>query len=656
MEKPMKKVSVITGGTSGIGLETAKALAKQGCADYELSRRESGADPRVHHLRADVTDEAQCQAAVDEIVRREGRIDVLVNNAGFGISGAIEFTDTAAAQRQFDNHFGAYSALVVPAKKVVSYLGFYPLWGFFITNFLMYIAAAGSVIVFLKAESLQKLIVVLLLLINPVVFYLSWAHTEVYIFSFVTIGLVFYSNRQYRWAILFLSIAAAQNIGVLPFAMAVGIELIISYIEASKEKTETWKWSFFLKEYWYKIAAHGVFFIPAFIPLLLNLYRFNTISLVTDTARENKYLLHKALDYAFDLNLGIFPYEPVLLLLFIIMIIAGIIRRKKQAWTFLLGVGGVLYVIANQMQINCGMQFIMRYNVWIIPMLVFFVVLNWKAVFKTDRHLCLAGITEAVFTGLMLFFLLYGGGEFNNFQLAPWTKVVLDHVPALYNPSHGIFMSRVLGRELYHWPRPLFYITDEGKIRKILLYKESEPLFYSDQYILEDGQGNIIEKNSLKQLLIDEGDYSYINISGDVYLSREIGNGYTVNFADDIVEPDVAVLRGVSQSEGWGRWTDSFEVSIQTRARSEAARLKGHIEAEGVFQHPQRVVILVNESEVLVTTVNGKQSIDFEFDNPGSRGLVIKLLLPDSVKPADIGQSFDERELGIGLRLLTITE
>ena len=116
----MNRVIVITGGTSGIGLETAKALAEEGCTVYELSRRESGADPRVHHLRADVTDEAQCQAAVDEIVRREGRIDVLVNNAGFGISGAIEFTDTAEAQRQFDvNFFGMVrmNKAVIPVMR-----------------------------------------------------------------------------------------------------------------------------------------------------------------------------------------------------------------------------------------------------------------------------------------------------------------------------------------------------------------------------------------------------------------------------------------------------------------------------------------------------------------------------------------------------------
>ena len=116
----MNRVIVITGGTSGIGLEAAKALAKRGCTVYELSRRESGVDPRVHHLRADVTDEAQCQAAVDEVIKREGRIDVLVNNAGFGISGAVEFTDTKDAQRQFDvNFFGMVrmNKAVIPVMR-----------------------------------------------------------------------------------------------------------------------------------------------------------------------------------------------------------------------------------------------------------------------------------------------------------------------------------------------------------------------------------------------------------------------------------------------------------------------------------------------------------------------------------------------------------
>ena len=84
-----KKIAVLTGGTSGIGMQTALALKSAGYTVYELSRRAQGVEG-LNHLVADVTDEAAVKKAVDEIVAREGKIDVLVNNAGFGISGAVQ--------------------------------------------------------------------------------------------------------------------------------------------------------------------------------------------------------------------------------------------------------------------------------------------------------------------------------------------------------------------------------------------------------------------------------------------------------------------------------------------------------------------------------------------------------------------------------------
>lgn len=99
-----KKIAVLTGGTSGIGMQTALALKNAGYTVYELSRRAKGVEG-LNHLVADVTDEAAVKKAVDEIVAREGKIDVLVNNAGFGISGAVEFTKTEDAKRLFDTNF-----------------------------------------------------------------------------------------------------------------------------------------------------------------------------------------------------------------------------------------------------------------------------------------------------------------------------------------------------------------------------------------------------------------------------------------------------------------------------------------------------------------------------------------------------------------------
>lgn len=102
-----KKVALVTGGTSGIGAATAKALLDKGYIVYECSRRAAGTVSGATHLTCDVTDEAQAAGVVRTVVEREGRIDLLINNAGFGISGAIEFTSEEAARRQMDvNFFG----------------------------------------------------------------------------------------------------------------------------------------------------------------------------------------------------------------------------------------------------------------------------------------------------------------------------------------------------------------------------------------------------------------------------------------------------------------------------------------------------------------------------------------------------------------------
>lgn len=101
-----QKICVITGGSSGIGLCTALEMKAKGYEVFEISRRREGV-AGINHISADVTDEKRINEAVSYIIDKAGRIDVLINNAGFGISGAVEFTETADARKQFDvNFFG----------------------------------------------------------------------------------------------------------------------------------------------------------------------------------------------------------------------------------------------------------------------------------------------------------------------------------------------------------------------------------------------------------------------------------------------------------------------------------------------------------------------------------------------------------------------
>ncbi len=102
----MHNVAIVTGGTSGIGHCTARSLRERGMTVYVLSRRPF-TEKGLHHICADVSDDKQCLLAVEEILHKEEEIDLLVNCAGFGISGAIEFTELSDAKKQMNvNFFG----------------------------------------------------------------------------------------------------------------------------------------------------------------------------------------------------------------------------------------------------------------------------------------------------------------------------------------------------------------------------------------------------------------------------------------------------------------------------------------------------------------------------------------------------------------------
>ncbi len=101
----------MTGASSGLGAAAAASLAGPGSRVYAASRRgtvdQAGAAAGVVPLTMDVDDDASVAGGIDAICRREGRIDAVVNCAGYGVAGAIEDTPIAMAQAQFNtNVFG----------------------------------------------------------------------------------------------------------------------------------------------------------------------------------------------------------------------------------------------------------------------------------------------------------------------------------------------------------------------------------------------------------------------------------------------------------------------------------------------------------------------------------------------------------------------
>lgn len=119
-----KKVALITGASSGIGKDTAVELKKKGFIVYGAARRidkmEELKSFGINIIALDVTKEESMVQCVNEIIKKEGKIDVLVNNAGYGSYSAVEDVPIEEARKQVDvNIFGLarMTQLVLPSMR-----------------------------------------------------------------------------------------------------------------------------------------------------------------------------------------------------------------------------------------------------------------------------------------------------------------------------------------------------------------------------------------------------------------------------------------------------------------------------------------------------------------------------------------------------------
>ncbi|MCR4902784.1 MAG: SDR family oxidoreductase [Butyrivibrio sp.] len=125
------KVALVTGCSTGLGVQMAKALANQGASIIALARRQeliSKVAEDIHNeygvdtlaIKCDITDTAQVEAAVDEALKHFGRIDILINNAGTGaVAPAEDITDEQFSNEMNIDLFGTFKVARAVAKKAM---------------------------------------------------------------------------------------------------------------------------------------------------------------------------------------------------------------------------------------------------------------------------------------------------------------------------------------------------------------------------------------------------------------------------------------------------------------------------------------------------------------------------------------------------------
>ena len=161
------RVAVVTGCSTGLGVQMAKALANQGCSIVAVARRQNLIDEVAAQIkeeygvetlavRCDITDTDMVNAMVDTVMEKFGRIDVLINNAGTGaVAPAEDITDDQFANEMNIDLFGSFKVaravakkVMIPAKygRIINIASMYGLVGNKIAGSAPYHAAKGGVV------------------------------------------------------------------------------------------------------------------------------------------------------------------------------------------------------------------------------------------------------------------------------------------------------------------------------------------------------------------------------------------------------------------------------------------------------------------------------------------------------------------------------
>ncbi|NFI51515.1 hypothetical protein FDA52_00715 [Clostridium botulinum] len=372
---------------------------------------------------------------------------------------------TSNYEKNYSYHFWLYSLLVMPIKLILGLLKANQLRCFQIFNAIIYILTLLYTYKKLKISEKSKFFIITFLIVNPALYYIVWTHPEIFTFSLVCISLVMHLNKEYEKAIFTVSVASMQN---QPIIFLGGMYFIDYFITKYTSKN-----NINFKEYIFQFMKKAIFFIPFFIPLVFYYINYGTFSLIASKGYVKiDGIIKKIVSLFFDLNQGIVVFMPIFILIFFIILFSGLIKKNVKALLNMITILVIISVCSLQMNWNAGESGIMRYSIWIIPILVYFMVIYKDKFLNSNFNTIIEKliIVSIFFTGSIiistgLFEYKYSYLEFN-----PLTKYVLDVAPSIYNPQEEVFAERALHKEYdYYNELPIIYSNEDKSVRKVLM-------------------------------------------------------------------------------------------------------------------------------------------------------------------------------------------
>lgn len=469
------------------------------------------------------------------VISLEYRGSLIINQLDINIAqkdftqfynGIKEFDDLRSAKLLQLNeeswvswYFPAYSLICIPFKVMLQVLNLQQERAFSIANVFLYLLALNTVRLKLKMPIKAKFLLFLLLIVNPVTLkYINFCSAEVYIFAFVIISLVFFYNRNYHLAGLYVCIASLSNPAIMAWGIIVFIYFFVSiYTGSSKAIGKV------LLENKQKIFQLMICYLICLIPYIFNLCTLGRLTVMSDYAAFNG-TLQRFLMYLFDINLGIASCFPLLLVVFGIQILQFRRTLRNEFWTYAIGLLFTLLMISLMSHINSGMMLCSRYIIWTYPILAFAIIVG---VVQSEGKRKVGGMVVGSVIVTIILLIVYLTPERVYTEFNKLSELVLNNIPQLYNPFPATFYSRtchVDGGYDYREHTPVVYLDSQtGEVRKILFCGSEEDKNEIRSLVKAD---SLSEESIDKKLesISNDGKMHYLNISPNDKMSCKVKN------------------------------------------------------------------------------------------------------------------------------------
>jgi len=378
-----------------------------------------------------------------------------------------------------------YSALCVPAAILLHWWHIDASYCFPLTNILLIFTVFWIVMTYSSLSDKKKLLLCILLSVNPIYFYITWPSAEVYIYVCLTLACMFFYEKFYKSSALMISLAGAQN----QVFLWIGIVFVFPYLYSlMKHNTKKERSIGSLFEIMWQnkkeLLSYALCYVPALCAIAYNVAVSGNINISNakpefTAGNTIGAVFERFVMYFIDLNLGFLPYLNFFLLLAFALLGMAIIQKNKRYLTVMTAFFGCIVLYSVMAHINHGMSGISRYNVDICGFLIVGVIyylneLHLSNIWQKLINLSLGAALICMGAVLMIYHP-YRAFRASYIDHAPFAKFVLSKMPALYNPLPSTFNARTNHIDGgYDYELPIVFQDSDLFVRKILLNQETK--------------------------------------------------------------------------------------------------------------------------------------------------------------------------------------